>query len=119
MATVAYDVQSAIEGVKRSVHGGENVGADLSRHVVPSDIGQVYRGMMVALPPGDCVIFRDMGMGEYVAFLEGLARAVDLARHPEAGRGPEKERPERKYDPAQPDVSVAELLLAGKPNGLA
>jgi hypothetical protein len=119
VATVAYDMQSAIKGVMRSVHGEEEVEAGLSRYFVSSEIGQVYRGMMVALPPEDWVVFRDMGMGEYVAFLKGLARAVDFARYPKAGRGPKKERPKRKYDPAHPHVSVAKLLLARKPKGLA
>jgi hypothetical protein len=91
----------------------------LSRYFVLSEIGQVYRGMMVALPPEDWVDFRDMGMGEYVAFPKGVARAVDFARYPKAGRGPNEERSRRKYDPAHPHVSVAKLLLARKPKGLA
>ena len=115
VAAVAYNMQSAIKGVMRSVHGEEKVEADLSRYFVSSEIGQVYRGMMVALPPEDWVVFRDMGMGEYVAFLKGLARAVDFARYPKAGRGPKKERAKRKYDPAHPHVSVAKILLARNP----
>ena len=112
VAVVAYDMQSAIKGVMRSEYGEAKVEADLSRYFISSEIGQVYRGMMVALPPEDWAVFRDMSMGEYVAFLKRLARAVDFSRYPKAGRGPKKARPKRRYDPAHPHVSVAKILLA-------
>jgi hypothetical protein len=117
VAVVAYDMQSAIKGVMRSVHGEEKVEGELSRYFVSGEIGQVYRGMMVALPPEEWVVFREMGLGEYVEFLKGLARAVNFARYPKAGRGPKKARPKRKYDPAHPHVSVAKILLARNPKG--
>ena len=68
--------------------------------------------MMVALPPEEWTVFRDMGMGEYAAFLRRLARGVDFSRYPTARRGPKKARPKRRYDPAHPHVSVAKILLA-------
>ena len=112
VAVVAYNMQSAIKGVMRSVHGEAKVEADLSRYYVSGEIGQVYRGMMVALPPEVWAVFRDMGMGEYVAFLKRLAQGVDFSRYPKAGRGPKKARIKRRYDPAHPHVSVAKILLA-------
>ena len=51
MAVMAYNLQSAIKAVMRSEHGQEKVEHDLSRYFVSGEIGQVYRGMMVALPP--------------------------------------------------------------------
>ena len=115
VAVVAYNMQSAIEGVMRAEHGEAKVEADLSRYFIASEIGQVYRGMMVALPPEEWTVFRDMGMGEYAAFLRRLARGVDFSRYPKARRGPKKARPKRRYDPAHPHVSVAKILLARNP----
>jgi hypothetical protein len=114
VAVVAYNLQSAIKGVMRSEHGAEKVEHDLSRYFVAGEIGQVYRGMMVALPPEEWAIFREMSLTEYVAFLKPLARDVDFERYPKAHRGPKKAKPKRHYDPDHPHVSVAKLLLARK-----
>lgn len=114
VAVMAYNLQSAIKGVMRSEHGAEKVENDLSRYFVAGEIGQVYRGMMVALPPEEWVIFRDMSLNDYVAFLKRLARNVDFERYPKAHRGPKKVKPKRHYDPDHPHISVAKLLLARK-----
>jgi hypothetical protein len=114
VAVMAYNLQSAIKGVMRSEHGAEKVEHDLSRYFVASEIGQVYRGMMVALPPEEWVIVRHMSFNDYIAFLKRLARNVDFERYPKAHRGPKKAKPKRHYDPDHPHVSVAKLLLARK-----
>ncbi len=114
VAVMAYNLQSAIKGVMRSEHGAEKVENDLSRYFMAGEIGQVYRGMMVALPPEEWAIVRQMSLTDYVAFLKRLARNVDFERYPKAHRGPKKARPKRHYDPDHPHVSVAKLLLARK-----
>ena len=114
VAVMAYNLQSAIKGVMRSEHGAEKVERDLSRYFVAGEIGQVYRGMMVALPPEEWTIFRQMSLSEYVAFLKRLARNVDFERYPKAHRGPKKAKAKRHYDPEHPHVSVAKILLARK-----
>jgi len=114
VAVLAYNLQSAIKGVMRAEHGAEKVEHDLSRYFVAGEIGQVYRGMMVALPPEEWAIFREMSLNDYVAFLKRLARNVDLERYPKAHRGPKKVKPKRHHDPKHPHVSVAKLLLARK-----
>jgi hypothetical protein len=112
VAVMAYNLQSAIKAVMRSEHGAEKVENDLSRYFMSEEIGQVYRGMMVALPPEEWAVFRHMSVTEYVAFLRQLARNVDFERYPKAHRGPKKPKPKRHYDPDHPHVSVAKLLLA-------
>ena len=114
VALMAYNLQSAIKGVMRSEHGAEKVENDLSRYFVAGEIGQVYRGMMVALPPEEWVLFRHMSLNDYIAFLKRLARAVDFDRYPKAHRGPKKAKSKRHYDPEHPHVSVAKLLFARK-----
>jgi hypothetical protein len=114
VAVMAYNLQSAIKGVMRSEHGAEKVENDLSRYFVAGEIGQVYRGMMVALPPEEWTIVRHMSFRQYVAFLKRLAQNVDFERYPKARRGPKKAMPKRHYDPDHPHVSVAKLLLTRK-----
>jgi len=75
------------------------------------EIGQVYRGMMVAVPAEEWAIFGQMEQSEYVAFLKRLAGKVDLTRYPKAKQRAKKAKPKRKYDPAHPHVSVAKILL--------
>jgi hypothetical protein len=114
VAVMAYNLQSAIKGVMRSAHGAEKVEHDLSRYFVAGEIGQVYRGMMVALPPEEWAVIRQMTFTEYVGFLKRLAGNVDFGRYPKAHRGPKKAKTKRHYDPDHPHVSVAKLLLARK-----
>jgi hypothetical protein len=114
VALLAYNLQSAIKAVMRSEHGAEKVETELSRYFVAGEIGQVYRGMMVALPPEEWVVFRHMSLPDYIAFLKRLARGVDFERYPKARRGPKKEKPKRHYDPEHPHVSVAKILFSRK-----
>lgn len=114
VAVMADNLQSAIKGVMRSEYGAEKVEQDLSRYFMSDEIGQVYRGMMVAVPAEEWAIVGGMDLGEDVAFLRRLARAVDFTRYPKAHRGPKKPKPKRQYDPEHPHASVAKLLLARK-----
>ena len=114
VAVMAYNLQSAIKGVMRSEHGQEKVEEDLSRYFMSDEIGQVYRGMMVALPAEEWAAVREMSFEGYVALLKRLARAVDFERYPKSRRGPKKAKPKRRFDPEHPHVSVAKLLLARK-----
>ena len=114
VAVMAYNLQSAIKGVMRSEHGAEKVEHDLSRYYVAGEIGQVYQGMMVALPAGEWGVFGRMSVGEYAAFLKRLARGVDFKRYPKSHRGPKKAKPKRHFDPEHPHVSTAKILLARK-----
>jgi DDE family transposase len=116
VAVMAYNLQSAIKGVMRSEHGTEKVENELSRYFVSGEIGQVYRGMMVALPAEEWAFLRSLSLKDYAAFLKRLARNVDFERYPKAHRGPKKAKPKRQYDPNHPHVSVAKLLLARKLN---
>lgn len=116
VAVMAYNLQSAIKGVVRSEHGAEKVENDLSRYFMSDEIGQVYRGMMVALPPEEWAPFQHMPLPDFAAFLKRLARNIDFERYPKAKRGPKKPKTKRHYDPDHPHVSVAKLLLARKCN---
>ena len=80
VAVMAYNLQSAIKGVMRSEHGAEKVENDLSRYFVSGEIGQVYRGMMVALPAEEWAFLRCMSLKDYAAFLKRLAAGIHKAQ---------------------------------------
>ena len=112
VALLAYNLHSTIKGVMRSEQGAEKVETDLSPYFVSSEIGQVYRGMMVALPPEEWVGFRDLPLQEYIAFLKKLASKVDF-RDTRRQSEPKKQRP-NAINPQHPHISVAKILLARK-----
>jgi hypothetical protein len=114
VAVLACNLQSAMKGGLRSEYGAAKVEADRSRYFVSDEIGQVYRGMMVAVPAEEWAIFGDMDLGADVVFLRRLAKTVDFARDPKARRVAKQPKPKRHSDPEQPHISVAKRRLARK-----
>jgi hypothetical protein len=114
VAVAAYNVQSAIKGVLRGVHGKEKVEGGFSRHFMAGEIARTHSGMMVALPAEEWGLFRAMTTGEFTAFLRGVALKVEFHRYPKSTRGPKKPQPKRRYDKKHPHVSTAKILEARK-----
>jgi hypothetical protein len=112
VAVAAYNVQGAIKGVLRAVHGEEKIEGEFSRYFMAGEIAGVYRGMMIALPPEEWVRFGEMTPQEFAEFLRDVVANVELHRYPKSTRGPKKPQPKRKYDPSHPHVSTAKILLA-------
>jgi hypothetical protein len=119
VALAPYNVQSALKGVMRAVHGQEKIEKDFSRYFLAEEISGVYRGMMIAFPPQEWLIFKEMPEVEFAAFLRRIAQQVDLSRYPKSHRGPKKPQPKRKYSKSRPHVSTARLLAARKAKILA
>jgi hypothetical protein len=114
VALAAYNVQSTLKGVMRAVHGPEKIEADFSRYFMAEEIEGVHRGMMIALPAEEWLIFKDMADGEFAQFLRRVAEQVDLSRYPKSHRGPKKPKPKRRYSKDRPHVSTARILEARK-----
>jgi hypothetical protein len=114
IAVAAYNVQSAIKGVMRAVHGREKIEEEFSRYFMAGEIARVHEGMMIALPPEEWQSFRDMKMEAFAEFLRSVAQQVQLHRYPKSKRGPKKPAPERHYNKKHPHVSTARLLAARK-----
>jgi Transposase DDE domain len=114
VAVAAYNLQSAIKGVLRAVHGQEKIENDFSRYFMAGEIARVYEGMMIALPAEEWPNFRDMPAAEFAEFLRGLAAKVNLKRYPKSHRGPKKPKPKRHYNKKHPHVSTARLLEGRK-----
>jgi hypothetical protein len=110
VALAAYNVQSAIKGVMRAVHGPEKIDENFSRYFMAREIARVDAGMMIALPEDEWRIFREMTTHEFVEFLRRLALRVKLDRYPKSHRGEKKPKPKRRYSKKHPHVSTARLL---------
>lgn len=114
VAVAAYNMQSAIKGVMRGVHGVEEIEKGFSRYFMAGEIARVYEGMMIALPGDEWERFRTMASESLAAFLREVAEKVRLERYAKSTRGPKKPMPKRKYDKKHPHVATARLLEARK-----
>lgn len=110
VAVAAYNVQSAIKGVMRAVHGADKIEEDFSRYFMAGEIARVHEGMMIALPACEWEKFRVMTTQELAEFLRKVAHQVQLHRYPKSHRGPKKPKPKRHYSKKHPHVSTARLL---------
>jgi hypothetical protein len=110
VALAAYNVQSAIKGVMRAVHGEEEIDEEFSRHFLGREITRVDGGLMIAFPPEHWLVFGDMPDEVFAEFLLRVARQVKLSRYQKSHRGPKKPKPKRRYSKKHPHVSTAQLL---------
>jgi IS4 transposase len=110
VALAAYNVQSAIKGVMRAVHGSEKIDEDFSSHFMAREITRVDGGMMIAYPPEEWRVFKEMSTEEFAEFLRRVAQQVNLKRYPKSHRGPKKPPMKRRHSKNRPHVSTARLL---------
>ena len=110
VAACSYNLLAAMKGALRGVHGEQVLATKVSNFFITDEISGTYRGMMIALPPENWVVFQTMSLAAFVAQLRRWARAADLDNYPKHPRGPKK--PKRKLANAQfQHVSTAKLLI--------
>jgi len=110
LALVAYNVLSAVKAALRSVHGAEASDAKVSGYDLAEEVSGTYRGMMIAIPKDEWVVFHGMSPRELCPFLKTLARAVRLSEFRKQPRGPKKPRPKRQSGAKIKHVATARLL---------
>ena len=113
VAVACYNLLATLKGALRSVHDEETVEKTLSNYYMTEEIGAVYRGMMIALPPKEWLIFQTMSDVEFSKTLKGWAKSIDLENYRKATRGPKKppaERPNAQFR----HVSTKKLLDEAK-----
>ena len=108
LGLVASNAVALLKGAVRSVHGAEAV-EQLSSYAVALDIQQLHRGMMVALPAEQWVVFRDRPAAELAAVLRELAASIEWRRYRKTTRGPKKPQ-RRKMSRTGGHVSTHRLL---------
>ena len=104
VALVSYNVLSVVKAALRSVHGEEVVAEEVSGYYLADEIRMTHRGMMIAIPEDEWVVFHDLTAVELAEVLVRLARSVSLSKLPQASARPEEaeaEEAERGEDQAR------------------
>ncbi len=110
VALVAYNVLSTLKGALRSVHGEAVVAEDVSGYYVADEIRMTRRGMMIAIPEDEWVVFHDLTPVELAGVLVQLAAAVRLPKYQKHPRGPKKPQPKKQSGAKIKHVATARIL---------
>ena len=103
VALVAYNVLSTLKGALRSVHGEAVVAEDVSGYYVADEIADDTRGMMIAIPEDEWVVFHDLTPVELAGVLVRVGGGGSPSEVPEASPRPEEaeaQEAERSQDQA-------------------
>jgi hypothetical protein len=114
VALVAYNVLSTVKAALRSIHGTEVADQQVSGFYLADEVAGTHRGMMIAIPKDEWVVFHGMTPQEISPILIDLARAVRLSEFRKQPRGPKKPRPERQSGSKVKHVATAKLLRKDK-----
>ncbi|HMB05171.1 MAG TPA: transposase [Isosphaeraceae bacterium] len=114
LALVSSNVLSTVKAALRSVHGAKAADSEVSGYDLAEEVAGTYRGMMIAVPKDEWVVFHGMSPREISPFLKRLAGAVRLSEFRKQARGPKKPRPERQSGAEIKHVATARLLREQK-----
>jgi IS4 transposase len=114
IALIAYMILAVIKAALASVHGIDTVENRISGYYLADEISGTYRGMMVALPNEDWIVFRQYSTSKLIKGLKELAANVRLSAFLKHPRGPKKKAPKRASDASSPHVSTARIIAARK-----
>jgi hypothetical protein len=113
LALMASNSVAVLKAAVRSAHG-EKEASEMSSYYVALEIKQVYTGMMIALPPEQWVIFREMSAVEFAKELKQIAVGMDQEMYRKSKRGPKKPPPQKKQYKNGGHVSTHKLLKSKK-----
>jgi IS4 transposase len=114
LALVAYNVMSTVKAALRSVHREEADDSQVSGYDLAEEVAGTHRGMMIAVPKDEWVVFHVMSPREMSPFLKRLAEAVRLSEFRKQPRGPKKPRPKRQSGAKIKHVATSQLLEKAK-----
>jgi hypothetical protein len=114
IALVAYNIMSTVKAALRSVHGAAVIDTEFSTHDLAEEVAATHRGMMIAIPEDEWVVFQGMSPCELSPLLKQFAAAVRLSEYRKQPRGPKKPRPKRTSGAKERHVSTAKLLMRRK-----
>jgi IS4 transposase len=95
MAVVSGNALDVLKGNLRAVHG-EEMSREVSNYDLVNDIAEVYRGMMIAVPPPQWAWVRQCPAAVVAGVLNQLAVNVPVERMLRTRRGPKKARTQPK-----------------------
>lgn len=114
VALVSYMILSMIKAALGTVHGVEIVENEISGYYIADEISGTYRGMMIAIPEEEWVVFQKMTLPKLVKVLKKLSSHVKLSAFQKSSRGPKKPPPKRKKCKKTPHVSTAKIIANRK-----
>ncbi len=110
VALVSYNMMSVIKAALRAVHGAEAVQEQISGYYLADEVTMTHRGMMIAIPEDEWVVFHDLTPVELGKVLVELAKNVRLALYTKQPRGPKKPQPKKQSGAKIKHVSTARIL---------
>ena len=110
VALVSYNVLSTLKAALRSVHGETVVAEKVSGYYVADEIQMTHRGMMIAIPEDEWVVFHDLPPVALADVLVRLARSVSLPKLRKHTRGPKKPKPQKQSGAKIKHVATDKLL---------
>jgi IS4 transposase len=113
VALVSYNVLSVVKAALRSVHGDEAV-EEVSGYYLADEIAGTHRGMMIAIPEDEWVVFAGLTASALGEILKDLAAKVRLSTLRKHRRGPKRPQPKRASGAKISHVSTAKLLAERK-----
>jgi IS4 transposase len=114
LALVAYNVMSTIKASLRSVHGEQADDTKVSGYDLAEEVAGTHRGMMIAVPKDEWVVFQEMSPQEISPFLKRVASGVRLSEFRKQPRGPKKPRPKRQSGAKIKHVATSQLIEKAK-----
>lgn len=114
LALLAANSVAVLKAALRAAHGEEQADT-MSAYYLALEIKQVYAGMMIALPPVNWTIFRDLSVAQFAAQLKAMAAQMDLDLYRKSKRGPKKPPPPKNQYRNGGHVSTHKLLRDKKP----
>jgi hypothetical protein len=114
IALIVYMILAGMKAAIASVHGVDTVENKISGYYLADELSATYRGMMIAIPEEEWIVFRHYSMSELITVLTLLAANIRLSAFLKHPRGPKKKQPKRISDPSTPHVSTAKILANRK-----
>jgi hypothetical protein len=105
----ASNVLAALKAALRAAHGPEAV-EEISGYYLADELAGTYRGLMIALPAEEWLVFRTLTAPAFAEVLRAWASKVRLAAFRRHRRGPKKPAVKRKHNKKKPHVATARLL---------
>lgn len=114
VALVSYIVLAVVKAAMSSVHGAETVDKKISGYYLADEITYTYRGMMIAIPFENWIVFRQYSRKEFITILKQLAGNMKLSRFKKHPRGPKKPVKKQESDSKKTHVSTARIIAKRK-----
>jgi hypothetical protein len=114
VALVSYIILSAIKAALGSTYGAKVVENEISGYNLADEISATYRGMLIAIPKENWLVFQTMTPQKLASIIKKLAENVKLSQFRKHPRGPKKPQPKRKTSKKSPHVSTAQIIAKRK-----